>query len=162
MRFLFAMTANVLVYRGYSSIVVFSVPDEGYSSIVVFSVPDEGYSSIVVFSVSDEGYSSIVVFSMPDEGYSSIVVFSVPDEGYSRNTSCSLNLMSTLLLIFKVIQCSKHYCLSYYRMEKINSPRTDGCVHRSSLTPSRFIEVPMPSQTVMRSCMYTFLCVLVA
>jgi len=50
--------------------------------------------------------ANVLVYKVEDI-YSSIVVFSVPDEGYSRHTSCSLNLMSTLLLIFKVIQCSK-------------------------------------------------------
>jgi hypothetical protein len=30
--------------KGYSNLLILSVPDEGYSNLLILSVPDEGYS----------------------------------------------------------------------------------------------------------------------
>ena len=103
------------------------VPDEGYSYLMKvirawwrLFVHDEGYLYMMKvirtwwrLFVHDEGYSYLMKvirtwwrLFVPDEGYPYLMKvirtwwrLFVHDEGYSRNRSCTLNVISTLLLL---------------------------------------------------------------
>ena len=59
----------------------------------------------------------------------------------------SLFSLKDHLTSFRDNRCHEHVIVRFVSAYVISAfPREDVCVHRTSLTPPRFIEVPVPSQ----------------